>query len=870
MNAMHSLLAGVVLGCGVAGMRGSAAEAPQGVRLFYRILGARSNGPLLPKTRTLCGADGAATTGQTGMADSGFTEYPHCVGRTSYTFAEQYAFFPRWAAGVPIDPSGVNVGDILVDHVYEPVAIVWGLRGREFVQTFVAAGRELVSVTLLVPSERGLFRAALIEGGPGGRQVGAAKAFSSGHSMEWGHVTWLPGEAPLQAGRTYGLRLWRQDGQCWSPFLHATGDCYDDGLLYVDQMPRPESDLGAWIIEEPADVSRALIENADPLGTVRHDAGFVFVPRTPNVRLITVTASPVPMACGDMVLSVWTTEEPPRRLAGPKRCLSCGPTHGPHTAHFLFAPDELPVVPGQRYRAGLAGWVNPKMPMPAALAGMPPAVLDSTPLVYGEPIPEGLAAIHNLKAAFPVTNRIMELTWKVSRPCPVRVEIKRLRSPDVEIFNLEPGIERLTIPKLWPGHEYDFRLSAAGRGGLVWRTPLYRLQIPQGPHPIIPPFYREHPACFVPIAPPPPLKSPDYGPLRYSEEVPVTNGDFEEGLAGWSVSRSNVIYAATAEHGISPRFGKRMAGWSHGPAKRREQVFEESWLTQSVPTRPGHTYVLSARIHTSVANGPRGDARVRLAADPRGATDLTGPNASQWYWTESSWPRFQHRFTAQGKHATIGLGFFRWRNGERASAYVDHVRVFDLGASPAALNDPAPYPDAAPTRVLTDRRVDVENRVEAELTAPPGYVITGLGARAHEDNLTTLWLQIRPLQADGTLGAPEELRGGWEPDANLEAKITLPDGYVATGFGGRIAPEWDVKTLALWGRPLRDDGVLGEPRAFRAGIESEGGLEKQIQLPAGRVLGTVGLNCGFNDLNRIKCASFVLGTTATARAGGVP
>jgi len=418
-------------------------------------------------------------------------------------------------------------------------------------------------------------------------------------------VKWLPGEAPLQPGRAYGIRLWRQDGQSWSPYLHATGNCYDDGLLYLDQTPRPESDLGAWIVEEPADLSRALIENVDPLGTVRNSAGFVFVPRTPNVRLITVTASPMPMECGDMFLSIWTTEEPPRRLAGPKRCLGCGPTNGPHTSHFLFTPDELPVVPGQRYRAGFVGWANHKAPRLEGLVDAAPKVLDSTPIVYGEPIPGGLPAIHNLKATFPVTNRTMELTWNVSYPCPVRVEIKRLDSPESEVFTLEPG---------------------------------------------------------------------------------------------------------------------------------------------------------------------------------------------------------------------------------------------------------------------TDRRVDVDNRVEAEMTAPPGYVITGLGARAHEDNLTTLWLQIRPLQADGTLGPPEELRGGWEPDAHLEAQVTLPEGYAATGFGGRIAPEWDVKTLALWGRPLRADGTLGEEQLFRAGIEPEGGLERQIQLPVGRVLSTVGLNCGFNDLNRIKCASLALGPTATARA----
>jgi hypothetical protein len=514
----------------------------------------------------------------------------------------------------------------------------------------------------------------------------------------------------------------------------------------------------------------------------------------------------------------------------------------------------------------VVGWVEHNAPRPAELDAAPPLAFDTQAIVYGEPHPGAVPAIHNLKATFPVTHRIMRLSWSTTFPCPVEIEISRLSPGESSRLQVAAGVTAIDIPKLWPGHVYDFRLIAQGREGFTWRTPRYRLQIPEGPHPLIPRLYPEQPDHFVPLAPPPALQPPPTGPLRYRQEVQVVNDDFEEGLAGWTATPEKILYATAEEFRVSPPFGKKMAGWTHRAEKSREQVFEQSTLHQTIPTRPGHRYVLSARLHTVVPGGPRGDTRLRLFADPRGGMDFTGLNTSQWYWTEGRWLRFQHQWVAHSDRATIGLGFFRWRDLAQASAYADHVRVFDLGPAEVAFHDPAPVPEALPAVVLQERQVEFAEPVEAALTAPPGYVITGLGARAHEDNITTLWLQVRPLRPDGTLGPAEELRGGWEPDAHLEAQVILPEGYVATGFGGRITPEWDVKTLALWGRPLRADGTLGEEKMCRGGSEPAGGLERQVQLPPGRVLSTVGLNCGFNDLNRIQSSSLALAPTATARA----
>lgn len=159
---------------------------------------------------------------------------------------------------------------------------------------------------------------------------------------------------------------------------------------------------------------------------------------------------------------------------------------------------------------------------------------------------------------------------------------------------------------------------------------------------------------------------------------------------------------------------------------------------------------------------------------------------------------------------------------------------------------------------LIERRVEARQKTEAEVDLPPGCVVTGIGARAHVDNLTTLWVRYREVRADGTLGPEREVRRGEEPDHACEALITLPDGWVAVGFGARGAPEWDVATLRVWGRPW--DAARGSPgaelRAWSAGREPEAGLEREVLVEAAdRILVGVGLRFHQNDIQGIYARS---------------
>ena len=159
--------------------------------------------------------------------------------------------------------------------------------------------------------------------------------------------------------------------------------------------------------------------------------------------------------------------------------------------------------------------------------------------------------------------------------------------------------------------------------------------------------------------------------------------------------------------------------------------------------------------------------------------------------------------------------------------------------------------------VLCDNGEIIAERTEVRFAVPPGCVVTGIGARAHYDNITTLWVVYRRLRKDGALGPSREVHTGSEPEHRCEALVRLPDSYVACGFGARGAPEWDITTLWVWARPLLPGGSLGEVRIFKAGFkpEHEGLERKAVDLRPGRVLTGVGLRFASNDVAGIWASS---------------
>jgi len=659
-------------------------DPKKGKRLFYRILGSQSNGPYVRKTRTVASPDYLPRTATTGMANAGYTEYPFCYGNWSLTFREREGLFPRFAMSLPMDPTRVNTCDILANWVYEPDGCVWGPACHEFGQTFVAKDTELVAITLLVASPKAVFDLSVHEDGSNGALMAPHKSFTSGHSMEWATVHYAPAEANLQPDKTYYIKIVRQDGKAWNPYFHAAGNAYDKGCAYFDGVQRPESDLALWITTEPHDVTRAIVLDTDDEGWTKPASGFEFVPRTDNTRMITVQLRPVKEFCVRPIAYVYQLEPERRLICGPKYSHSCARVNTTYEASFLFSPGELPCTPGKKYYAEIftVPFEEGKDPViPDDHSSL--ATYEILPSVYGETSSEPAPIIYNL-AADPTKHSTLHLTWRLSKPAHVQIEILR---PDdtAKTIDIPAGTNEYRIFGLGAGDDCDFRLTASipsrpATPMYARRTPIYRVRIPGGEPAVA--LWPETPEFFVPLAPRPTAKGLLDKPPADWEEIRIPDGDFESGLGKWTEDKTGIGAVSRGDAQIKPTSGKQMYGWTHKAGKERKDVFQENAIHQTIPTKPGHKYVLTARAITAVVNGTRGDTRVRLAVDPIGGTELKGKNSSQWFWTDGKWMTLSHEFTAESKTATIAIAFFRWRDLDRADAHIDNIRLYNLGSKP--------------------------------------------------------------------------------------------------------------------------------------------------------------------------------------------
>ena len=477
----------------------------KGVQTYYRMLGSQSNGPFVLKTHTVAALDYAERIGSTGMANAGFTEYPFCGGRWSFTFRERWGMFPRFASDIPIDPTQINTFDILLDWVYEPDGCVWGPACKEFGQTFVAKGRELVSIALLVASPKATFRVAVHETNAKGKVIAPAKTFTSGHSMEYGYARWRAGEAPLEKGKTYYVRLWHEDGKAWNPYFHGSGNIYDDGHAFLDGWARPESDLALWVMEEPDDVSRAIVPSQNPEGWIYDTHGVEFIPRTPNIRMITVQVKPVKAFCYHLVGYVWQLEPQRRLLCGPKHTVACARVNTAYEGSFLFGPEELPCVAGNKYYLEFftVPYKEHEPPViPPDRSGMPK--YDLRTLVYGQTHPGHQPVLFNIQAK--PTGQNLRVSWQLSRPAAVTIEVMKPKTHK-QTIHIPPSDESETSIKNLTSESYcDFRIRAVTQDSLPdsiasysWKTPVYRVDLSRGspPHP----RWAETPKSVVRLAP---------------------------------------------------------------------------------------------------------------------------------------------------------------------------------------------------------------------------------------------------------------------------------------------------------------------------------------------------------------------------------
>jgi hypothetical protein len=275
---------------------------------------------------------------------------------------------------------------------------------------------------------------------------------------------------------------------------------------------------------------------------------------------------------------------------------------------------------------------------------------------------------------------------------------------------------------------------------------------------------------------------------------------------------------------------------------------------------PGTRYRASVWLYTDRTGD--GEMRGAISIDPTGGTNPgSSPVISSIpVHSDGQWSRLEVDAFAASSTITVFVTLLQSGSTGFAINYVDAV---DLVANPPLTSDCG---DGTGEVTLDDRRVDLQETVEAQYTVPPGFAITGIGARGSQENVSTMVVRQQRVLTDGDLGEAEIMRFGNEPDGPIEAAIMLPPCHVAVGYGARAAGEFDIFTLAVWARPILADGSLGQIEEFRAGVEPDHALEREYLLEPGRILSGVGLRMQFSDLTGI----YVVSNRYTRNEAGFP
>jgi hypothetical protein len=169
--------------------------------------------------------------------------------------------------------------------------------------------------------------------------------------------------------------------------------------------------------------------------------------------------------------------------------------------------------------------------------------------------------------------------------------------------------------------------------------------------------------------------------------------------------------------------GRRVYGAVRDGARMSGGIYQ-----QILGAVPGVRYMARVRIFT--ARTGNGEMRCSIGIDPFGGTD---PSSSQVAWLESihsdaRWSPIEITATAMSTAVTIYLSYHQ--SGSTGFA----INYFELIANPPP-PQPCPDPDQRIELTLADRRIDRYEPVETHYAVPPGYVITGLGARLGRERL---------------------------------------------------------------------------------------------------------------------------------------
>lgn len=635
-------------------------------------------------------------SGGTGMG-RGATELRVGGGDIAFAHDDVMGIWPPIAYHCPSRlPSGPEVAlDLTFGWVYVADGLSWTPGCTKFAQTFVAEGLELVSVRCLVASPPKAINVSLHKDSPDGPQIGAPKRLVAGTST-WGLVFWKPGEVPTEPGVRYCVVLRSADNSKWNPFVHAKGNCYDNGWAYFDDVPQPQTDL-CLLISNPSD---GYIRHLPVPNDARNEGQWSDVPNGQRfvARGSNLIFASIEVECGgkadedgddSQVYLVIRKGAPKGEQTGRKTRL----WHMPGKERSIkrrgvpFGPDCVVLKPGKKYFAGLE-----------FADGRAPGDWKNRMRLYGE----------QLRGSHPTvacvwTGRVfpdsIEVVWRKGNQSTAVIEYGKPGGPVLGVA-VEAGQEGwAVIPSLEPDTLYQFRLIATSDQGYKYYSPWYlvRTRAKDGTLKDVKAMqsFGVFDPYFLPVADAPLTDSPKLPSRADGKKVILVNAGFESDTNGWTLSQDPDCRVSSGNEKLRPSEGDYMLGWIQmAKGQHNHGLHRKNHVAQRVSVKPGTLYELSTWAITAEPDWPRErwieetwsfpffGSRCRnqicLVVDTSGGEDFTGANCTQWFSTDGQWMLLKKTFRAKANGATVGAVFYQRGERDWDAAFVDDFQLVEL------------------------------------------------------------------------------------------------------------------------------------------------------------------------------------------------
>lgn len=155
------------------------------------------------------------------------------------------------------------------------------------------------------------------------------------------------------------------------------------------------------------------------------------------------------------------------------------------------------------------------------------------------------------------------------------------------------------------------------------------------------------------------------------------------------------------------------------------------------------------------------------------------------------------------------------------------------------------------------------NALEVYHNLPPGYAMTGIGLRISNNNVTTMVIEQRFIKADGSLGPRYKTYHGTSPNHALEVWYAVPEGFLITGIGIRVG-NGNVTTLRVYHQRIDESSTTNNVilnnirRITTVGTAPTHALEIDFEVidfntfPNKTVLTGIGFRCNNDNITTMK------------------